>query len=1055
MKIEIKLLLAGAFSIVGTIVHGETYTENKELSGPEPMVIAEDFPLELEVAPGATVTVSRVISGAGKLVKKGGGTLILAAKNLFEGGVDFVAGDIWARSEGAFGSGQVTFTGEGVVGSLIFDAPDAKFDNDFLVAKKTACPKLPTNQAGEMGTFVFLSNAVMNGNITFTQNVVYGGIGPGYKGDATVVFNGNIDASPISRFSLVAYGTMIFNGWIKAANPSMYTASSASGIIRFNNSDNELLKGDNAQSDIGMYCPTIICGAPNVIYDVSIQAYYNFNHNQNTIDLNGFSQSIKALSFNYNKKTPPGAANDETDLCVKSDKPAMLTLTGTGKNNTTYSNYAFAEMISVTLDADPAYTLVLSNRTHSLKGGITVLNGIMQAVDAASFPNMTFLDVSEGAEFSLSTSVADAMRRVNRSKIEGSLVLESTAVQNLANCNMEIGENASITLPESAAVTVRTLAVNGVKMQNGTYGPEQIAQLKSGSIKVAGPAWPEIVEPVYVIEVQDGTTNQLDEMTVSVTQDGETRSVAFPELAPTTGTIRKIGDGTVFSSQGLSNFTGRILIEDGVFAVDDKLQTGPTNASDTAEVWVKDGATFLLSGTLSTCGANNLKLSNKFHLSGSGHNGAGAVRSELDAKQTRAFYRAEWHLGADATVGIDGKAERFTLYGMNIYMNGHSMAVKTDTAVGDGFVFESTHVHALGCLTMDRGTFLPQGADYWYSMEPACIAMTNNAILSFYKSKNNYGHEVKVWFTPGGKYKWNSSGDSASQCVPGKIDINWWNGPVVVDGALSVCGTTNKKGLDLRGKVSGSGSLCTLGAWLHLQNPANDFTFDLSVAPSSENAYKDFENGLAVYANGALPLSCRGVAITNAMFQLYGDARFDLPKLECCAKGDTNLAFSCSSDVKGGTLAGLKKTGAGTLTYEVPLAVTGVVDVAEGILDTDGNTLKAGTLTPNAGRIDGDVEVLYGVACPVASVVDGKIGKLTVDGKVTFAENSKLDIDELVLSGVLARWNEHNVLIEADSIEGTPSIDPDSVAANRRWRVSVLGGTVSVFRTCGTIFSIR
>ena len=96
MAKRMKLALVGAFSLVCTLVHGEAFSENTELSGPEPMAIAADSPLELEVAAGATVTVSRVISGAGKLVKKGGGTLILAAKNLFEGGVDFADGDIRA-----------------------------------------------------------------------------------------------------------------------------------------------------------------------------------------------------------------------------------------------------------------------------------------------------------------------------------------------------------------------------------------------------------------------------------------------------------------------------------------------------------------------------------------------------------------------------------------------------------------------------------------------------------------------------------------------------------------------------------------------------------------------------------------------------------------------------------------------------------------------------------------------------------------------------------------------------------------------------------------------
>jgi hypothetical protein len=889
----------------------------------------------------------------------------------------------------------------------------------------------------------------MNGDITFTKGGIRG-IGPGYTNESTVVFNGNIDAPNIGRLYLVTYGTMVFNGWVKTKYTSFSIAASASGVLQFNNPENRLGSNSSGNGYLKMYCPKIICGAKNVISNNYFQPCYTYQHTQkNVVDMNGFDQILKGFASGPvdNSHIFPAAPDDNpSHLCIRSEKPALLTLTGNGANKTTYSHQSFADMISVTLDAAPTYTLVLSNRTHSLRGGITVSNGTIRAVNATSFPNMTFLNVSEGAEFSLSTSVANAMRSVVRSRIEGTLTLESTEEQNLANCDMEIGESASLYLPESSPLKVRTLSVNGVKMQEGTYGPEQISQLKSGSVKVSGQPWPEIAEPVYLIEVAGGTTNRLDEMTVSVTQNGETKSVAFAGLTPTVGTVRKVGEGVVFSSQALSDFTGKILVEEGVFAVDDKLQTGPTNAVEAAEIWVKDGASFMVSGSTSK------RLYNKFHLSGEGHNGFGAIYTDTD--KSVSFYDAEWHLDSDVTVGIKESKNEMSLYSVNIYMNRHSMRVNMDKS-DSNLQFDRVSIYAAGNITVVKGGFQPQGYSYWYSMEKAYVTLTNGANFAFYNSISYYGENVSLRFAPGGTYKWCSGGKTASNCMPGDIDVNWWNGSVVVDGTVRAYGSSDKKGLDLRGKVSGSGLLKSESEWLHLKNPENDFSFDLLVVPSKENAYKNFENGLAVYANGALPLSCRGVTITNGVFQLYDDARFDLPKLEYCAKGETNLAFSCSSDVKGGTLAGLKKTGTGTLSYEVPLAITGVVEVVEGVLDTDGETLKVGTLVPNAGRIDGDVEVQNGVSCTVASVADGNVKKLTVNGNVTFAENSKLDIEGIVASGVLANWSEPKVLIEADSIEGIPMIEPDSEAAQKHWRVSVSGGVLSVSRTYGTVFSIR
>jgi hypothetical protein len=53
---RINAVLIGAFSIVSSIVHGEAYSENTELLGADPIVIAADAQLELDVAAGATVT---------------------------------------------------------------------------------------------------------------------------------------------------------------------------------------------------------------------------------------------------------------------------------------------------------------------------------------------------------------------------------------------------------------------------------------------------------------------------------------------------------------------------------------------------------------------------------------------------------------------------------------------------------------------------------------------------------------------------------------------------------------------------------------------------------------------------------------------------------------------------------------------------------------------------------------------------------------------------------------------------------------------------------------
>lgn len=1053
-----KSAVACVLAVAGLPAMGETYSQSAELSGAEPIVIADGSELEFDVAAGATVTVSRVVSGTGKLVKSGGGTLVLAAENTFSGGIEFSAGDLRADCGGAFGSGTVTRTHKDAY-CLEFNAPGAAFDNDIVLRGAGESRDVSARRH-----LHFSADTVLNGTIRCEGTDTRYIIGPAYKSAHEVVFNGDI-VFDVGLLAFSSYGTMEFNGSVKTGRLTLYAASSATGKLLFRNPDNNLGNGGSVES----YAPNIWCGASNAISNLLLRTRYNYTagYPSHCIDLDGYDQTIKAVySMPWKDSNPtltviaaPG--DNQKSLCIRSlNKPATLTLKGEGAGKTSCSWHSFGDAISVVLDADPTYTLVLSNRTHSMKGGITVRSGTMKGVVATSFPNTERLTVASGAAFELSTSVEDALKSVCLLDVEGTLSIESPASQSMRNCDMSIGAGASVSLPESGPLTVKSLMVNGERMAAGTYGHDAVPQIRTGSIKVE-PLWPELVEPVYTFRTVNGATNAIDEMTVTVTEDGETREVQFSTLAkPASGTVRKVGDGVILSSERLSDFTGQILVEEGAFAVNDNLQTGPTNASEAADVWVKDGASFILTGTADTCGAAKLRLYNRFHLAGAGYNGMGVLRNDLNANQNYCFYESELHLNSDIAIGVNSRRKRCAVAHSNVYMNRHSLAVRTSGDVmtgGDHLSFEETYFHQMGEIVVDNANLLPQGRVFWRAIEPASIMFTNRATLAFYNFRSYYETVLGLRFSAGGRHNWLVGGPSNKGVTPSQIDVNWWDGPVSVEGTVHVIAQQNRYGACLRGKVSGSGSLVAESCWLHLQNPENDFSFDLSLIPSTYSSnYRGFERGLAVYANGALPLSCRGVAVTDGEVRLFDDARFDLPRFEYRVSGDTNVAFSSSASVEDGTLAALKKTGTGTLSYAVPLAVTGTVEVVEGVVDTDGKTLEAGVVVPGDGTIDGSVKVLKGIFCPADSVSGGVVRKLTVSGRVEFAERCRLDIDEIVGAGAITCWSEPNVLIEAaGGIVGAPEIDPDSIAARRHWRVSVSGGVLSVFRTYGTVFSIR
>ena len=129
MKRVSYFALLSFVALTGSIVLADSFTENTVVSGDE-IVLAVGETRDFDVDAGVTVTVSRVISGEGVIRKTGLGVLKLDGANSFTGGVDLVAGELWANAAGALGSGPVSFTSNAQVSQLVFTAPDATFAND-------------------------------------------------------------------------------------------------------------------------------------------------------------------------------------------------------------------------------------------------------------------------------------------------------------------------------------------------------------------------------------------------------------------------------------------------------------------------------------------------------------------------------------------------------------------------------------------------------------------------------------------------------------------------------------------------------------------------------------------------------------------------------------------------------------------------------------------------------------------------------------------------------------------------------------------------------------
>ena len=1071
MRLAKATLIAALMCASGAFA--ETFTENATVEGGDPIVIADGTELEYNIAVGATVTVTRVISGPGTFVKSGGGRLILNAENTFSGGLSFKEGEIIVKSEGALGTGTVTYSGS-VKHIIDFQAKGATFNNNIVFSEAGSIYSESRPQIR------FYYSTIFNGDITGpSSGTVRIGGQPHASSTSdpmkyqTAVLNGTMDFSRCT-LGIATYGIFKFNGKLTAPTLTLNREWAGQGILYINHPESKF----GTSGSVTSYCPSIHCGAENVISNMSFLANYRHRDRMaNNIDLHGHNQTMRAITINPMGNSgylqPHASELTATDVngpghfnVTSSERPATLTLTGTGANKTNYTYHAFGGELSLVLDADPAYTLVLSNRTHTMTGALTVSNGTLRAVDAATFRAIRRLAVSQGATFELETTKEIALASLKSIDIYGKFAFSSESMQSVVSTNVEmsIGANAEISLPAGMTLKVKSLTVDGQTMEDGTYDSNDIDQLASGRIEVRAAGytlaevWPEPIGVQYVLETTGGETNRIDDMTVKVVESGVTNEVTFSSLGTLTGgTIRKIGDGVVISSRSLSSFSGNIFIDEGGFALENNTSAGPANTSTAAKIWVRDGASLIIAVTKSTYSGDRTSFLNSMFLCGDGYNGLGAIDLE-HVSVIPSFGGRLWVLLGDTRIS-GYSTTRTDQSNTSVLMMGHRLTFKRPTGRTSAFPYywDTVGKDDSGEILSECVQFVPQGTVYWAKGDSRVVV--SNATFSFYNSGMSVSYATTLEFKRGTANSWSCGGstEAPKSVLPGDLNQSWWDGLVQVDGSVSIYGTALRKGAVLRGKVTGDGAIKMSSGWLHLQNPENDFTASVAVVPTTTASYKPFEMGLCVYADGALPLSCRSVAITNGHFAVYDAIKVNLPAVAYHTTSGTNVRFYANSIVKRGTLAGLRKTGPGTLTYTAPIAITGALEVVEGTLSTGGTTLSGGTLAIAGGTIDGDVTAA-GLKFGAASVGGGAYRVLNISGALAFEDGAALDFDGLfnVPAAERPALSAKQAVVRAEGgITGLPKAVAGTVTAQKHLAAVVEGNTLYVCRISGTTVTIR
>ena len=384
-------------------------------------------------------------------------------------------------------------------------------------------------------------------------------------------------------------------------------------------------------------------------------------------------------------------------------------------------------------------------------------------------------------------------------------------------------------------------------------------------------------------------TEGMNSITLTVQVDGETNTLAEAIAAYNTanGTsytvdsfnggelkdyaLIKDGDGTLKMDTAIPNFTGPVVINDGVL----KCMCTEALGADTfdSHVYVRDGATFYCRRLSSKAdGEINLNRKRFLHVVGDGHNGQGALNVDPvrpETYNTSGIYGSSLSLDGNTTVNHPNWAE---LPATN-YLNGFTMVVKsgaisTEEAYGRycNATFHARRLVGPGKMVIDDSIYYLQSNQFVDGDGPSEIEIRDNGGFRFWSSAYNKSYDWPFRFTGDVGWFW---GDNVNNSMRFKVtgaqnvtfsngDLNRVRNPVILDGPN---GTTLKlrtqSGLSdnwvfFESPISGKGGInleCRAASYpagrVSLLNPENSFVGTVTV-----------DKGLLyVYEPGTLPQS--------------------------------------------------------------------------------------------------------------------------------------------------------------------------------------------------------
>lgn len=438
----------------------------------EDLVLNGDHPVS--VASGSTETVSAKVTGSGRIVLVGGGTLVLDnSANDFTGGIVVSNGIVRADASGAFGTGPITLEGTNSLRKVQFNAAGGVFANSI-----TLC----TTGTAEDVVHV-MENATVVGNITTSEDYAdtknYLRIRLGESLD-----NRTCDASGYPLPKTVLDGEMNVGRVMTLGSGSLVCNRkvTVSGLAQFGNGSRDrgvvyLCDGDSRIAYLMLKSFDVSCMAENVLKDCQVRFSFPWGPNGfGFVLLNGFDQEVRYLNYSENNSyvniRPDGYS---CGIRTHNDFPATVTVRGPGSAN---GYCSVGGPVSIVIDKSPEADWLYQRfqyRENNTTGDFTVKNGSCYLNEGVSFPNVRNLAVTGGyLEISNVTNCMGALEKMT--VLGGKVAFGGGCVNALsADSELHLSSEAKFYIKTGITNTVKRLYLDGKVVGSGVYTHEDLA----------------------------------------------------------------------------------------------------------------------------------------------------------------------------------------------------------------------------------------------------------------------------------------------------------------------------------------------------------------------------------------------------------------------------------------------------------------------------------------------------------------------------------------------------------------------------------------------------